>query len=308
MWENGPVKTIMLQLPEPHSEVSVSVHIVEGTDKVVLIDSGLVQGYEQIDEGLQEAGVKERVALLLNTHEHMDHIGNNSRIARETGCLVGAHYRRAPWIEDHDLGAEQMVRRFPDVEPEFDPKHEYKDWMEDGGTSVNLHLSEGDLVNLGGGVELEVLELHGHSLGEIGFYEPGSRTLIFGDALMPSHTPNLFLYEDPNEMKATCRRVMQLAREREIETALSGHTEPQTREGVIEWGSECLDLTNKIERKVVETVADSPGISLGNIRDEVTDHFEKLAEWRALITVAGHLRDLENRGAIESQDEGWAKR
>jgi glyoxylase-like metal-dependent hydrolase (beta-lactamase superfamily II) len=306
MWRHGPITTVKMQLKGDQANVSVTVHVIEGAERIALIDSGLVWGYGQLEEALRDARIdKRRIALLLNTHEHMDHIGNNARLVRETGCLVGAHARYASWIEDHELGARQMVLRFPDVEPVFDPKPEYLDWMEDEEATVNLHLAEGDLVDLGGGVQLEVLELHGHSLSEIGFYERSSDTLIFGDALMPTHVPVLFLYEDPYEVRATCMRIMQIARERDLRTVLSGHGDPCGPDEAIAWAADCMDRTRAIEEAVVASIGASPGITLGPLRDAVTDRLGKLREWRALITLDGHLRDLERRGVIARSGAGY---
>jgi glyoxylase-like metal-dependent hydrolase (beta-lactamase superfamily II) len=307
MWQHGPISTVKMQLQGDQSNVAVTVHVVEGADRVAIVDSGLVWAYDQLEDALAQLGIeKSRVSLLLNTHEHMDHIGNNARLVRETGCLVGAHPRYVSWIEDHDLGARQMVLRFPDVEPVFDPKPEYLDWMEDEETKVNLHLTEGDVIDLGGGVELEVVELHGHSLSEIGFYERSSNTLVFGDSLMPTHVPVLFLYEDPYEVRATCKRIMQIARERPLQTVLSGHGDPCAPDEAIAWAADCYDRTRRIEEAIVQCIEGQRGITLGPLRDAVTERLGKLREWRALITIDGHLRDLERRGVIKRSGAGWA--
>ncbi len=308
LWRHGPISTLNMQLKGDQSNVSVTVHIVEGADRVALIDTGLVWAFDQLEEAFDELGIAmSRVDLLLNTHEHMDHIGNNARVVGESGALVGAHPRRAAWIEDHRLGAEQMVLRFPDAEPVFDPKPEYLDWMEVEEAPVHLHLVDGNVVNLGGGVELEVIELHGHSLGEIGFLERSSGTLVFGDALMPTHVPVLFLYEEPHHTRATCRRIMQLARDHDVQAVLSGHAEPCGRDEVIAWAGECLDRTRQIEQAIVEAVQEVPGADLARIRDVVTERLGKLREWRALITIDGHLRDLERQGVVGRAGSGWER-
>lgn len=306
MWQNGPITTIKMQLKGDQSNVAVTVHAVEGAEHIAVIDSGLVWGYDQLERGLVEAGIdKRRISLLLNTHEHMDHIGNNARLVRETGCLVAAQGRHAAWIEDHNLGADRMVLRFPDVEPVFDPGPEYLDWMETEETSVNIHLAEGAVVNLGGDVELEVLELPGHSLSEIGFYERSTGALVFGDALMPTHVPVLYLYEDPRAARSTCRRITQLARERDLSVVLSGHGEPCDQEELIVWAADCYERTEQIERAVLSAVEANPGITLGPLRDVVTEGLGKLREWRALITISGHLTDLHDRGVIAREGDGW---
>lgn len=306
MWQHGPITTINMQLKGDQANVAVTVHAIEGADRVALVDTGLVWGYDQLEQGLDEAGIdKRRISLLLNTHEHMDHIGNNARLVRESGCLVAAQGRHAAWIESHALGAERMVLRFPDVEPVFDPGPEYLDWMEAEESSVAIHLAEGALVNLGGGVELEVLELPGHSLSEIGFYERSTNTLVFGDALMPTHVPVLYLYEEPHAARSTCRRIANLARERDLALVLSGHGAPCDREEVIAWATECYERIEQIERAVIQAIEANPGITLGPLRDVVTEGLGKLREWRALITISGHLTDLCDRGVIVPDGDGW---
>lgn len=304
-WQHGPITTVNLPLPGEHAAVGVTVHIVRGDSGVALIDSGIVWAYETLEKSIADADFdKSEIKLLLNTHEHMDHVGNNGPIVEETGCLVGAHPLRAGLIADNEANADFFVRMYPDVEPEFDPKEEYLDWMSRKSAPVNLHLTEGAVVDLGS-ARLEVVELPGHSLCEIGFFEENTHALIFGDSLMPEASPNLYLYEDPNVLRDTCRKIQRLISERDVQVVLSGHEDPLSADQATEWADECFDRSVKIEEAILEAIREQPGITLGPLRDQVVENFDKLREWRALITIGGHLKDLAQRGTLEQRGDGW---
>lgn len=304
MWQHGPIHTLELQLRGEHAGVSVSVHIVEGADRVAMIDSGISWAYDQVKDFLDEHGYTARLDLLLSTHEHMDHCGNHRRVVTDTGALVAAHPLRADWMRDAERNAQEYVLRYPDIEPVFDWRKEYWDWIGDEGTPVDIELSEPARVDLGG-VRLEVLDLPGHSPAEIGFYEPEERILVFGDTLMPAHVPNMYLYEDVAQIRASCVRIQQFVADHDVATVLSGHQRPMGPQDAHQWAQECADLTVDIEDAVLETIRSHPGADLGGVRDRVVKRLNKMREWRALITCHAHLRDLEARGLAREQDGGW---
>lgn len=304
-WQHGPITTFDLPLAGEHAVVGVTVHVVGGGDRVALIDSGVVWAYDQLQEGLASAGVdRSSLKLVLNTHEHMDHIGNNGRLVAETGCIVAAPGALAHLYLDLEGNARHFVHRFPDIDPVFDPRPEYLDWMGPEGAPVTVHLAEGDVIELDG-ARLRVVELSGHSSAEVGYLEERSRTLVVGDALMPDRSPNLYLYEDAAQLRATCRRIQDLIREHDVQVVLSGHEHPCTAEQAIAWADECHDRTLRIEAAVLDVVSAQPRIGLGPLRDAIVARFSKLHEWRALITVAAHLDELERDGRVAREADGW---
>ncbi|WP_354066363.1 MBL fold metallo-hydrolase [Devosia sp. 2618] len=63
-----------------------------GRDRTALIDSGLYAGYPSLERGSEELGLKlVDLDMLLLTHEHMDHVGNNGAIKRASGCTIVGH-------------------------------------------------------------------------------------------------------------------------------------------------------------------------------------------------------------------------
>lgn len=304
-WQHGAITTAVLPLQGPHGQFGVTVHIVKGENRAALIDSGAVWGYSALERVFDEMGLaKSAIKIVFATHEHMDHIGNNGQLVDDTGCLVAAHPGRADLIADNALNARSFVHRFPLVEPVFDLQPEYLDWMGPHGSPVNLALSEGMVIGLTG-PSLEVLELPGHSPCEIGFFESTSRTLVLGDTLMPDGAPFLYLYENPTQMRDTCRRIQRLVLDRDVTVVLSGHERPTGGPDAVEWAERCLRRIQDIEDAIVGFVRRRPGLPLGPLRDEVVVKFGKAREWRALITISGHLEELCQKGVLEPQGEGW---
>ena len=201
----GPFSMISTTLPGMDNQTSIRIYVAQGDDKTALIDSGIPEGYGQLMRAFDELGIKKsQLDYLLISHEHMDHVGNNAQLVGDTGCTVLAHRNRADRIGDNMLNAKTIVHAFPDVEPLFDLQKEYLSWMGPESAPVDGFIKGGDIIDLGN-VKIEVIELLGHSMAEIGFYHDASKTLVIADPLMPAYDLVLNLYEDPNQMQATHR-------------------------------------------------------------------------------------------------------
>ena len=76
---SGPFSTVSMGLPGDHEgKTATRTFFVQGSKRLALIDSGLFAGYPSLENGFSELGLsKTDLDLLLITHEHMDHIGNN---------------------------------------------------------------------------------------------------------------------------------------------------------------------------------------------------------------------------------------
>ena len=127
------------------------------TDAVV-IDPGLEP--ELILEFLQQQGL--RVAAILNTHGHADHIAGNDAVKSafpDALLMIGSGDE--PMLSDADLNLSAPFG-MPVTSPPADRV-----------------LREGDIVEIAG-MRLEVLEIPGHSPGHVVFVVPRQPTMVFG--------------------------------------------------------------------------------------------------------------------------------
>lgn len=144
------------------TRLSAHVYVLQGRDFVAVVDTGSSERVGVLEDGLRQLGLGPGdVGLVLNTHEHFDHVGGNPIFP--TGTLVAAHASAARKILEGDR---------------------YVTMLQDGATprAVNLLLRDGSEVHLGG-VTLKVLHAPGHTSGSTCFFEPARGWLFSGDTL-----------------------------------------------------------------------------------------------------------------------------
>lgn len=134
---------ILRQLFEPESSTYTYLLADERTREALLIDPVL----ETVDRDLEQlASLGLKLALVLETHVHADHITGASRLRDKTGCRVA-------------------VARSAAVE------------------CADVTLAEGDKAEVGS-ISLEVRETPGHTSGCLTFVESDHRLAFTGDALL----------------------------------------------------------------------------------------------------------------------------
>jgi glyoxylase-like metal-dependent hydrolase (beta-lactamase superfamily II) len=169
-------------MPGKVKEIQPSIYLLEGEGKGshhyliraayrnVLIDSGLDQDFLPLQEQLLSLGLKVRdVDLVINTHEHLDHIGAN-RYFQETS-FIAAHRFAATKItlEDHYVTLYRSGDR------------------NEVPLRVHLWLENRSLFDLGSHT-LEVIHTPGHTSGSICIYEFKTKVLFSGDTVFAGGT------------------------------------------------------------------------------------------------------------------------
>jgi len=306
-YRNGPLATVSMGLPGDHEgKTATRVFFVSGADRLALIDSGLHGGLPSLKQGFRELGHDYAdLDLLLLTHEHMDHIGNNGWLRENTSCRILGHPARADRVADNLLNARAIVHAFPEGEC-FDLHSEYLDWMGPKTGPITQFIRDGDIIGLGGGVDLEVVEVPGHSMAETGFFERSTRSLIIADPLLPPFNPVLYLYEDPAAMRATFDRIERFLTERRVETVILAHDDPMNADEACDLIDNCRARVDKVEQSLLDHIERHPGAGFAELRDRCCDDQNVVREWRALVSVDASLKAFERRGVIRRTNGGWS--
>src|SRR5262245_779724 len=106
----GPIYQTRTQLSDA---IPLYVPLVKGTEYAVWIDSGVKAMAAQFAAAMQSAGVADSaLRFILHTHSHHDHIGCDSQLKAQTGCLVVAHPRYAAWHSDFERHYQEFARPF----------------------------------------------------------------------------------------------------------------------------------------------------------------------------------------------------
>jgi glyoxylase-like metal-dependent hydrolase (beta-lactamase superfamily II) len=197
----------------------VNCFLVEGTERAVLIDTGL--GIADIGSAARR--LTDKPVLVVNTHSHSDHRGGNWRFADvaahplAAGTLTGpvggdqlagylevareqlAAYQRAREADDrffHLFTATTRPRPLPE---------EASRWAVPGGPAPRP-LTDGGRIGLGGR-ELTVLHTPGHSPDSLCLLDERAGLLFAGDTLITgdfwAHTPDTEI----EVLAATLRRL-----------------------------------------------------------------------------------------------------
>jgi glyoxylase-like metal-dependent hydrolase (beta-lactamase superfamily II) len=146
------------------------VYLLKGTDKNVLIDSGIVSNFPVLKEYLSQVGLRpEDINLMVLTHEHMDHAGAAGYFSKS--AIIAAHRNAANKIELQD---------------EFVTLQGVQEWRA-GSIKVDLWLEDGNYIDIGN-YQLLVIHTPGHSSGCICLYEPSQRALFSGDTVFSGGT------------------------------------------------------------------------------------------------------------------------
>lgn len=305
-YNSGPFATVAMGLPGDHEgKTATRVFFVRGSEKTALIDSGLHAGLPALEQSFEELEIaKSDLDLLLLTHEHMDHVGNNGWLKAETGCTIMGHNGRADRVANNMLNAKAIVHAFPEGE-HFDLNEEYLDWMGPTEGPIDSFIKDGDVIDLGGGVELEVVEVLGHSMSEVGFFERSTKTLVIADPLLPPFNPVLYLYEDPAVMRATFDKIETFLVERDVKAVLFAHDDVKTAAETQELVDDCRARVDKVEASILAHVKANPNISFADLRDKCCDDQNMVREWRALVSIDASLKAFAAQGLVERQGDGW---
>lgn len=154
---------------------STSVFLAKG-EKVAILDTGSNSTVEKLVEGVLNLGIKrEDVVYIMPSHCHFDHAGGAAYLEDEfpnAKVLVSEK-------DSKRLSAPSIIEKLIEGGKQTfgDPNIKMK-------PIKNFDIvREGDSVDLGNGVEIQILDTIGHSRDHISFYEPKNRFMFVGDAV-----------------------------------------------------------------------------------------------------------------------------
>lgn len=145
-------------------------YLIKGDYKNVLVDSGLDKNFTRLQKSLLRVGLKIRdVDIVINTHEHFDHIGANRYF--QDYALIAAHRFAATKITVED--------RYVTMYTSGD--------LNELSLRIHLWLENRFRFDLGN-YSLEVVHTPGHTSGSICLYEVTRKILFTGDTIFAGGT------------------------------------------------------------------------------------------------------------------------
>lgn len=235
------------------------VYLLEG-ERLALIDTGTAGTPEKyLAPALETAGYRlSDVALILNTHGHYDHVSGNQAVVDASGAEVWLSPDDADIARDFEL---QFSRYFADRDrlagrPDRFAQAQAEIRSYTASTPVDHPLLDGQRIDLGRGIQLDVIAAPGHSPGCLVFYWEREGMLFTGDSMVGAGSrvgglPWIFF---PDRYARSMERLLDL----DIRTLCLGHhyfTLTQTRASV-KYGEACRQFIAE-SRQVLQILEDA---------------------------------------------------
>ncbi|MFI4984989.1 MAG: MBL fold metallo-hydrolase [Solirubrobacterales bacterium] len=308
-----------LAIPTPFQVGRVNAYLIEDSP-LTLIDSGpnSAKALDELEQALAARGhAVEDLELLVITHQHMDHFGLASILARRSGAEVAALDRLAPFLANYgsetdldDRFAEQTMLRHG-IPPEIVTALRavsagFRAWGSQ--VEVSRPLADGSQLQLRDRA-LRVLHRPGHSPSDTVFFDESRGILLAADHLIAHISSNPLLarplgagadYEGPRpQALITYLASLQQTRAMELALVLPGHGQPITDHVTLI--DERFRLHRRRAEKIHRLIVDRPRTA-HEIAQELWGNVAVTQAYLTLSEVLGHVDLLLEDGRVLEQE------
>ena len=308
-----------LAVPTPFMVGRVNAYLIEDSP-LTLVDSGpnSAKALDELEQALDALGHRiEDIELLVISHQHMDHFGLASILARRSGAEVAALAPLGRYLADYsretdldDRFAEGVMLRHgipPEVVTALRAVSAgFRAWG--AAVQTTRPLADGSEIELRDR-SLRVLHRPGHSPSDTVFLDEQRKILLAADHLIAHISSNPLLARplgaeaDPTHSRpqalVTYLASLEQTRAMELELVLPGHGPPiEDHVAVIE---ERMRLHRRRAQKILGLIAAEPRTA-HEIAHELWGNVAVTQAYLTLSEVLGHADLLLNEGAIVEQE------
>lgn len=199
---------------EPHQAEETISYLILGRTRALLFDTGMgISDLKKVTGQLTALPI-----VVLNSHTHDDHVGNNWEFKTIYGMDTAFTRRNALGSREDaqaELGPGQLCGSLPQS---FDPKtYATRPWK------ISAFVHDGSRITLGGRT-LQVLSTPGHTPDAISLFDRAHGLLFTGDTYYPA---TIWLYRPETDLRAydaSIRRLAGLAPQ--VKLVLGAHNVP----------------------------------------------------------------------------------
>jgi glyoxylase-like metal-dependent hydrolase (beta-lactamase superfamily II) len=311
-----------LAIPTPFMVGRVNAYLIEDSP-LTLVDSGpnSAKALDELEQALAARGhAIEDIELLVITHQHMDHFGLASILARRSGAEVAALEGLAPFLASYghqtdleDRFAERLMLRHGIPREIVTALRAVSAGFRAWGAAVEVTrpLADGGVLELRDRT-LRVLHRPGHSPSDTVFVDEERSMMLAADHLIAHISSNPLLarpldadeeYEEPRPRALlTYMDSLQRTRAMDLSLVLPGHGRPITdHAGLID---ERFRMHDRRAQKMLRLIASEPRTA-HEIAQEMWGNVAVTQAYLTLSEVLGHV-DLLLRDAavVEEEQDG----
>ncbi len=309
-----------LAIPTPFMVGRVNAYLIEDSP-LTLVDSGpnSAKALDELEQGLAALGHSvEDIELLVITHQHIDHFGLASILARRSGAEVAALGTLAPFLarfgqaaDQDDRFAEQLMLRHgipPDIVTALrSVAASFRGWG--AAVEVTRELSHGEQLAFRDRT-LRVLHRPGHSPSDTVFLDEERSIMLAADHLIAHISSNPLLarpleadgeYTGPRpQALITYMASLEETRATDLELVLPGHGRPITNHA--ELIEERFRMHRRRAEKINRLIATQPR-SAHEIAQELWGNVAVTQAYLTLSEVLGHVDLLLRDGSVVERDD-----
>ncbi|MFA5576022.1 MAG: MBL fold metallo-hydrolase [Tissierellaceae bacterium] len=288
---------------------SLNVYVIRGEEKSLVIDTGFNQK-ECIDDlfrGLEELNIDIGDTELFITHLHSDHSGM-AHIFHEAGARIYAGEIDGRLI--NYMASESHWARYEEEIISFDLARDKVTISEHPGFKYRLRQAvDFTYVKEGKGIQVgkyffEVIDIHGHTPGQVGLYERNHKLFFAGDHVLDSITPNIAYWGGDENILAVYLNNLAKIYSFEIDYLFPAHRNiirDHTRRinELVLHHRERLDEILQILGEGESTVRDLARKMKWSIRAKDWNDFPLAQKWFAASEAMAHLEHLYHSGLVE---------
>jgi glyoxylase-like metal-dependent hydrolase (beta-lactamase superfamily II) len=314
-----------LAIPTPFMVGRVNAYLIED-EPLTLIDSGpnSAKALDELEQALAARGHRvEDIGLLIITHQHMDHFGLASILARRSGAEVAALDALAPYLASYsqqtdldDRFAQELMLRHGIPAEIVTALRAVSAGFRAWGSAVEVTrpLTQESTLKLRDR-ELRVLHRPGHSPSDTIFLDSERGLLLAADHLIAHISSNPLLarplgagadYSGPRpQALLTYMDSLEQTRAMELELVLPGHGEPIADHVTLI--DERFRMHRRRAERIRRLIASEPR-SAHEIAQELWGNVAVTQAYLTLSEVLGHVDLLLRDGAVVEEEHAGVNR
>lgn len=303
-----------IEIPLPNNPLrAVNSHVIISEDRNLIIDTGFNSEAcrAALMGGIQELGIDLKKTDLLITHLHSDHSGLAAELNQE-GVRVYAGAIDGHMI--NEMTKKEYWERFEEYNVLFGLGQDGISFEEHPGYKycpkkpIDFDaLGEGDILHIGR-YGFEVVDIPGHTPGQIGLYEKKHKLFFCGDHILDKITPNIAFWGFDQDILFVYFNSLKKVGAFDIDYLFTAHRniirDPKRRiDELLQHHKKRLDEIMGIIKGERRTVRDTASRMHWDLRYDTWDDFPGPQKWFAAGEAMSHLEHLAAIGLAEKTQE-----
>lgn len=296
----------------------LNTYVIKGEDRSLLIDTGFnrEECRENLMAGLKELNIDLDKLDVFATHLHADHTGLLNEFAESNvgevinldrniyasatdGFMINDMSRIEHWEE-----MEEQVTLF-DIKQDGVTYHHHPAYKFCAPARINFTIvREGDIISVGD-YNFEVIEVPGHTPGQVNLFEREHKVYISGDHILDIITPNIAFWGFDTRDLHTYFESLEKVRDFDIDLILPAHRmimddHPRRVDELIQHHKDRLqEVFDIMEGGDFFSVREITSNMTWRIRARNWDEFPPAQKWFATGEAMAHLEYFHNEGMVE---------